>query len=337
VARDLTISGGLNLDGPLCGNAAIAGCKPGEVGKLYIQNAREALLATPRKLLVVRGEVHRNLPSGSFTSKITSDVYQVKGIYQPAISISNQAMDIRKIRQMRLRQLIDDQFGGVDAVFAGKIGRAPSYIARMFTKKAEHHRNISEQMAREIESICGLEPAWLDRAPEGGELELISAPAEAVMGGKVEVWGDETPLPEDTVAIPFLKEVELSAGSGRLAVELNEQRRLRFGKYSLRNQGIDPANARCVSITGNSMEPVLRNNSTVGVDLGNTRIIDGDMYAVNHGGQLRVKQVYRLPGGGLRLRSFNRDEHPDEEYSQSQVKEHDIVVLGRVFWSGSFH
>ena len=28
------------------------------------------------------------------------------------------------------------------------------------------------------------------------------------------------------------------------------------------------------------------------------------MYAFDHDGQLRVKLLYRLPGGGLRIRSF---------------------------------
>ena len=58
------------------------------------------------------------------------------------------------------------------------------------------------------------------------------------------------------------------------------------------------------------------------------------MYAIDHGGQLRVKQVYRIPGGGMRLRSFNRDQHPDEEYRLDQIREQEITVIGRVFcWS----
>ncbi|MNJ32040.1 HTH-type transcriptional regulator PrtR [compost metagenome] len=153
----------------------------------------------------------------------------------------------------------------------------------------------------------------------------------------VSVWDDETPLEDDEVYVPFLKEVELSAGSGRTAIQQSSNRKLRFGRISLRNQGVDPASARCVTVAGNSMEPVLRNGSTVAVDTSNTRVIDGDMYAIDHAGQLRVKQLYRLPGGGLRVRSFNRDEHADEEYTAQQVEEQEFIILGRVFWSGGFH
>ncbi|WP_321375276.1 helix-turn-helix transcriptional regulator [Pseudomonas extremaustralis] len=162
-------------------------------------------------------------------------------------------------------------------------------------------------------------------------------PSNAYLDGPVDVWDDETPVGEDEVCVPFLKEVELSAGSGRTAIEQSSNRKLRFGRISLRNQGVDPSSARCVTVAGNSMEPVLRNGATVAIDAGNTRIVDGDMYAIDHDGQLRVKQLYRLPGGGIRVRSFNRDEHPDEEYTASQVQEQDFKILGRVFWSGGFH
>lgn len=162
-------------------------------------------------------------------------------------------------------------------------------------------------------------------------------PSNAYLDGPVDVWDDETPLGEDEVCVPFLKEVELSAGSGRTAIEQSSNRKLRFGRISLRNQGVDPSSARCVTVAGNSMEPVLRNGATVAIDAGNTRIVDGNMYAIDHDGQLRVKQLYRLPGGGIRVRSFNRDEHPDEEYTARQVQEQDFKILGRVFWSGGFH
>lgn len=148
----------------------------------------------------------------------------------------------------------------------------------------------------------------------------------------ISVWDDATPLLDDEVEVPFLKEVELAAGSGRTAVETSTAQRLRFGLRSLRRQGVEPDNAVCVQVAGNSMEPVLRHGATVGVDRGRRDVVDGDIYALNHDGQLRVKQMYRLPGGGLRLRSFNRDEHPDEEYQYEDVRSAGISIIGRVFW-----
>ena len=83
------------------------------------------------------------------------------------------------------------------------------------------------------------------------------------------------------------------------------------------------------------MEPVLPDGSTVGIDQGSTAVVDGKMYALDHGGELRVKVLYRLPGGGIRVRSYNSDEHPDEEYTHHEMLTQEIRVLGRVFWSSA--
>ncbi len=66
-----------------------------------------------------------------------------------------------------------------------------------------------------------------------------------------------------------------------------------------------------------------------------TRVVDGKIYALDHDGLLRIKFLYRLPGGGIRLRSFNRDEYEDESYTLDDVLEQRIVILGRVFWWSS--
>ncbi|RYZ22758.1 MAG: helix-turn-helix transcriptional regulator [Chitinophagaceae bacterium] len=174
-------------------------------------------------------------------------------------------------------------------------------------------------------------PEWLTdgkNSPDAG----TQPKGNAAMLGPISVWDDETPLDDDEVYVPFLKEVELSAGSGRTVIEKSSSRKLRFGKQTLRNQGVQFDQAVCVTVHGNSMEPVLPDGSTVGVDKSSTSVKDGKMYAIDHGGELRVKTLYRMPGGGLRFRSFNQDEHPDEEYTAAQLAENEISVLGKVFW-----
>lgn len=148
--------------------------------------------------------------------------------------------------------------------------------------------------------------------------------------GEFDTWDSNTPLSPDEVELPFYKEVELSAGNGSIVQRESSGFKLRFAKSTLRRYNIQPDMAACVVVSGNSMEPVLPDQATVGIDTANTRIKDGDMYAIDHGGMLRVKVLYRLPGGGIRLRSFNRDEYPDEDYPAEQA--HEVKVLGRVFW-----
>lgn len=155
----------------------------------------------------------------------------------------------------------------------------------------------------------------------------------------IDQWADDTPLDDDEIELPFLKEVELSAGGGKTVIEVSGTRKLRFGKYTVRNMGVQPDQAVCVSISGNSMEPVLQNGGTVAVDRSKNKVsdvVDGKMYALNHAGHVRVKQLYRTARGGLRLRSFNRDEHPDEEYTADELLAEEITIIGRVFWGASF-
>ncbi len=147
--------------------------------------------------------------------------------------------------------------------------------------------------------------------------------------GSFDPWDASTPLERDEIDVPFFKEIELAAGSGRMIDIDHNGYKLRFARSTLRRSGIVPENAACVSVTGNSMAPVLPNGAVVGVDMGNKNVIDGKIYAIEHAGMLRVKILYRIPGG-LRIRSYNKDEYADEDYTGEKADE--IRIIGWVFW-----
>ena len=171
------------------------------------------------------------------------------------------------------------------------------------------------------------------RAPAAPETEYLHPELRDIC-----LWDDDTPVADDEVSIPFLRQVELAAGSGRFAIEESDRAKLRFGKRSLRHNGVEFDHAKCVTVRGDSMLPVLRDGATVGVNAGKRtldEVIDGDLYALNHNGQLRVKQLYRL-AAGIRLRSFNRDEFPDEDYAYNDLEDEQLVILGHVFWWGMY-
>tara|TARA_R110001583_G_scaffold191462_1_gene356624 strand:+ start:652 stop:1347 length:696 start_codon:yes stop_codon:yes gene_type:complete len=168
-------------------------------------------------------------------------------------------------------------------------------------------------------------PDWL---LFGGDRKQIESSAE--WAGPMETWDSSTPLNDDEVEIPFYMEVELAAGHGNAETIEYKGPKLRFAKSTLRKSSVDPTHAACVRVNGNSMEPVLPHGSTVGVDISQTNIIDGKMYAINHDGMLRVKTLYKLPGDGLRMRSFNIDEYPDERYEAEDMIH--IKIIGKVFW-----
>ena len=180
-----------------------------------------------------------------------------------------------------------------------------------------------------IESMAeyfGVSPAYLKYgSTDSTETKVTSNIKEL---GSFDLWDRNTPLNSDEVAVPFYQDVRLSAGNGFAddIVDYNNFK-LRFSKSTLRKQGVQYENAVCVIAEGNSMEPVIPDGTTVGIDLGNKTIRDGKIYAINHGGLLRIKLLYNMPNEQVKIRSYNSDEHPDE-IAELQ----DISVLGKVFW-----
>ena len=51
---------------------------------------------------------------------------------------------------------------------------------------------------------------------------------------------------------------------------------------------------------GNSMAEKIEDGSTLAIDRGLTQIIDGEIYAIEHDGMLRIKYLHRMPGNALR-------------------------------------
>jgi phage repressor protein C with HTH and peptisase S24 domain len=174
----------------------------------------------------------------------------------------------------------------------------------------------------------GEELQYGERGAKAMESSRIESNAE--WAGGFETWDSDSPLGDDEVEIPFYMEVELAAGAGIMDCREYQGPKLRFAKSALKRQGVNSDCAACVKVNGNSMEPILPHGSTVGVDTSANDVIDGKMYAVNHDGMLRIKVLYKLPGGGLRLRSYNLDEYPDERLDADQLKQ--VKVIGKVFW-----
>lgn len=225
----------------------------------------------------------------------------------------------------------------------------------------ERHERIARAIAvsgkrkNEIATECGVRPSavtqWTDGTSKSLKPENLYALAKATgfsaqwiaigegpekiesnaeMVGMLSPWDGSTPLGDDEVAVPFFKEVEMAAGGGATQVIEVSGRSLRFAKSTLREAGVLPSNAACATASGSSMERLIMDGATIGIDRGTTSIVDGEIYAFTHDGMLRVKYLYRMPGGGLRVRSENDEEYPDEIVPPEQMGA--ISVLGWVFW-----
>lgn len=197
-----------------------------------------------------------------------------------------------------------------------------SYISQLISGKTQ---SFGEKAARRLEAENGMPEFYLD-VPNVEKDQEINSNVKKI--GAFDLWDRHTPLENDEIEVPFFKEIRLAAGNG-FADDIMDYNnfKLRFSKATLRRQGVSYENAVCVVADGNSMEPVIPDGTTVGIDLGSRNIRDGKIYAINHGGLLRIKILYNMPNNQVKIRSYNTEEHPDEIANLE-----DITVLGKVFW-----
>ncbi|MEJ6521103.1 helix-turn-helix transcriptional regulator [Shewanella bicestrii] len=198
-------------------------------------------------------------------------------------------------------------------------------------------RAVSALDAEILANALGVSPAEIlygnSSKPDSSSISLQDSKTQdsnAEWHAGFELWDGDTPLKADEVALPFYREVELAAGNGSTFVQENGGCKLRFAKSTLKKSNVDPQHAACATVSGNSMFPVLRHGTTVGIDTSKKTIVDGEMYAIDHDGMLRVKMLYRMPGGGIRIKSYNNDEFPDEFIQPEKMSE--VKIIGWVFW-----
>ncbi|MCV4287908.1 helix-turn-helix domain-containing protein [Pseudomonas capsici] len=175
-------------------------------------------------------------------------------------------------------------------------------------------------------------PEWLTEGRNPPDAESRPKPeANIELLGDLAVWDDGDPLDEDDCEVPYFAEVEFAGGDGMTEVIEVADRKLRFSNATLRAAGVDCASAAVARVKGKSMERLIMDGAAIGFDMSDTSIIDGEIYAFNHGGMLRTKYLFRLPGGGVRIKSENAEDYPEETMTAEDWREH-VRMLGRVFW-----
>jgi len=225
--------------------------------------------------------------------------------------MNNLSVNIRA----RLRDL-----GMTQKELAERAGVSTVMVHKLLSGKA-----LSTSKILDFARVLECEAQWL---LSGKNQPKIESNAEWL--GGIDAWDSKTPLRDDEVELPFYTEVQLAAGNGVVETIENIGPKLRFAKSALVRNGTDSAHAVCVKVSGNSMEPVIPDGATIGIDTAKTDIADGKIFAINHDGMLRVKMLYRVPGGGIRLKSFNTEEYPDETYTSEGA--HKIQIIGKLFW-----
>ncbi|HEJ9227976.1 TPA: helix-turn-helix transcriptional regulator [Klebsiella oxytoca] len=210
------------------------------------------------------------------------------------------------------------------AQLAERVGISQPAVQKMASGKTTGSRKMVE-----IARALNVRPEWLSAGIGTMKVRDDALPPESEWG-TVDAWDKNTPLPADEVEVPFLKDIEFACGDGRVMDEDHNGFKLRFSKATLRRVGAntDGTGVLCFPAVGNSMEPFIPDGATVAINCNDKRIVDGKVYAVNQDGWKRLKMLYRVGPDRVSLRSYNSQEHPDEEHPLS-----DIEIVGRMFWS----
>lgn len=186
---------------------------------------------------------------------------------------------------------------------------------------------ISRDAAQQISEKYGYSLDWLlngNGEPKGNIPRLAAVGDESASSQ----WGNQSAA-SGTVEVPFYGDIEAAISEQE---DIKHLSTIRFSKATLLRVGANAGGTGvvCFPANGSSMEPLIPDGTTVAIDRFNTRIIDGDIYAINIDGLKWIRQLYRRPGNKIAIRSFNREEYSDEVLSDPAVQ-----VLGRMFWTST--
>lgn len=218
---------------------------------------------------------------------------------------------IQAIRRDNARQLMRE--AGGPASFAALIGREPPYVSHILGSRPT--KGIGGRMARHIEQCVGKPTGWLDQdrdtLPEASLADAGSSRAFVTLS----VAHIET---NDTGGSAVVKKGEVGG----------------VPKTALDRLGITEDDALIVEVHGDAHGATLPDGSLVAINTRDTEPREGKTYALRDCDMLRVRVLVPQPGGGMILRTHNREEYPDEHLSANQVSER-LEILGRVFWSAT--
>lgn len=147
--------------------------------------------------------------------------------------------------------------------------------------------------------------------------EVQAVEGEEAFDADQEVWVDAV-------------DVEAAAGPGGVVPEFVPTKyRQRYTLRWFRDMGVRPEDVRIMGVRGDSMEPTLYASDRVAVNLADQVISSGRVYAFLLADEARIKRLFRMGDGRVRIVSDNPDKqrYPDEYIGQDALG---FALIGRV-------
>lgn len=235
----------------------------------------------------------------------------------------------------RLKWALDRASHWNGPVSAADLARAAKVSNATVTHWTSGTNGMSAAKARLVAQYLNVNSLWLETGI--GKPDWPEPDARAAMGGKgappqantVIAYDSEDDAPEDVVLIPESR-IEFAAGNGRTAMYelVEEEEPATYRRSWFQKRQINPERVRRFRVSGDSMEPMLYARDTILVNEDERTVIDGKLYAIRYGDELRVKYLSRRLDGTLLLRSVN-PAYAIEEVPHELVEQH-ISIIGRV-------
>lgn len=123
-------------------------------------------------------------------------------------------------------------------------------------------------------------------------------------------------------------DVEASAGNGVIVESEDYLAPIAFEEDWLRKHvGVSPKNLTVINARGDSMMPTIRSNAPILIDHSSKTIRGDAIFAIVVEGELYIKRVQKIFGGGFVLISDNPAYKPQEIRNPEEV---DMIVVGEV-------
>lgn len=189
----------------------------------------------------------------------------------------------------------------------------------------ESGRNETSKELPQIALALGVDVYWL----QTGETSL-PAQVQSILDKTARHVISTEIDPASKTWLPLM-DISFSCGDGmNIECHFEEtKKKLAFEPDFLQSRGVKEQNVRLLYARGDSMELFIFDGDIFAIDISDTEIRDGQIYAVYFEGEALLKQVFKEAGGTLVLHSFNsryRDKIVSEDNGAS------FKVIGRQFW-----
>lgn len=218
-------------------------------------------------------------------------------------------------RRLRLRQWIDDHFGGSQSAFITEHRLNQGEISALLKDKS-----FGSVKARNLETATGMPVRYLDSRDD-----VAPSPVSVPLSRR-------ELLPSGYVRLEHLSPTPSMGPGTSFAEPLHIVRHLDVLESWVRQQvgSVDYDRIKILTGCGQSMLPTIHDQDLVFVDI-NQRTIDvPGIYVVDVYGRFLLKRALILSDGTLVLKSDNVDEFPDEERIDLQKAADTVTVAGRV-------